>query len=412
MVLMQGQKSSCLHALATAVTTTLAEHGDGRMHNVKTLNSMTIILHTRAEGLGTGNKELLDAILDPLAPHLPTLASVARTCAAINPSATRLLYRHLSVSAYARNLSVVNTLAIRPDLARFVRTFSITLDDTDPVFRAFYVDLQRALASMMHLTDLTLLIDASASWVLSNGGQLQGTLYPFLEQFVCAFPLDASVLGFIARTPGLRSLQLPVLPSIVDSLLPTHIPRLVSYTGPASLLPILASRPLTTLHLLDDLSLDNIPPPVVSTRTSETISFSGHTVHPDGEMDTQAHVQVLSAVTSAPPAQVLEALALAYPGLVCLRLMTTAAFWEAPDMTFYTRIASTLSTLPSLAVFELSGMHWASRPKSPSSSFSPSVEKEWLSPPITPRAVELAEPDELDGNRDYDFDGAFLDWSY
>ncbi|OBZ77973.1 hypothetical protein A0H81_01795 [Grifola frondosa] len=62
--------------------------------------------------------ELLDAILDPLAPHFPTLASTVRTCTAITPSATRLLCRHLSASASARNLSVVNTLAIRPDLAR------------------------------------------------------------------------------------------------------------------------------------------------------------------------------------------------------------------------------------------------------------------------------------------------------
>ena len=79
---------------------------------------------------------------------------------------------------------------------------------------------------------------------------------------------------------------------------------------------------------------------------------------------------------------------------------------------FYSRIAATLSTLPRLATFELAGIHWQSRLKEASSSAKPE-EKEWITPPVTPRAPLVAPPaEELDADRDYDFDGAFLDWSY
>ncbi len=45
-----------------------------------------------------------------------------------------------------------------------------------------------------------------------------------------------------------------------------------------------------------------------------------------------------------------------------------------------------------------------------------SQEKEWISPPVTPRAVVVPPPDieeeEVHADPDYDFDGAYLEWSY
>lgn len=55
-------------------------------------------------------------------------------------------------------------------------------------------------------------------------------------------------------------------------------------------------------------------------------------------------------------------------------------------------------------------MHWQSRRKAEPAA---AVETEWISPPVSPRAAELPPPDiDDDEPLDYDFDGAFLDWSY
>lgn len=279
--------------------------------------------------------ELLDAICEPLASSASTLASLALTCAIANPSATRMLYRAVAVSAYAGNLSVVHTLATRTDLAQLVREFSITLDDANVPFRAFYVQLQMALQGMPLLTSLELHVNSGASWVLSGLDNSS-----CLEHFSCSFPLDAHVTAFLSGTPALRSLQIsdPAPPASTDVLPQNYVPRLESYTGPASLLPLLASRPLTTIYLTGDLKIEDIPQCSGAPAMRETDSQMNAYSYPapensDIDVHTKTHqVHVFSAVTSAPPVLLLEALALAYPSMVCLRLMTTYAFWEAPDM--------------------------------------------------------------------------------
>ncbi|KAI0676906.1 hypothetical protein C8Q78DRAFT_962960 [Trametes maxima] len=383
-------------------------------------------------------QELLDAVLAPLAPNHAPLAAAALSCVALNHSATRLLYRHLSLSAYARNLSVVRLLATRPDLARLVRTFSVHLDDAEPAVLPTYSDLQHALALMTNLTSLALYVDASASWILSppqgqkseKGDILppDPAFYPRLEHLTCNFPLDAHLAAFLGQVPSLISLQLSSLLSESDAdvqsepqpvpVPPSHIPLLEAYTGPAAVLPTLASRPLRAVHLSGDLTLDLLPPPSAPSpeeapsRTQQHDPGTDPAARADDDADAGALLQVMSAMTSAAPAQLLETLALAYPNLVCLRLMTTRALWDLPDLAFYSRIAETLSTLPNLTAFELSGIHWQSRPKSLRSEPSAS-EKEWISPPVSPRAAALPPPDEEPlGAPEYDFDGAFLDWSY
>ena len=80
---------------------------------------------------------------------------------------------------------------------------------------------------------------------------------------------------------------------------------------------------------------------------------------------------------------------------------------------FYSRIASTLSSMSRLAAFARAGMPWQSRPKQ-SSSPARTEEKEWITPPVSPAVVDVeheGEEGDLE-DRDYDFDGAFLDWSY
>ncbi|KAI0751403.1 hypothetical protein C8Q80DRAFT_573733 [Daedaleopsis nitida] len=384
--------------------------------------------------------ELLDAVLAPLIPAPAALAAAARTCSALNPSATRLLYRHVSISAYARNLPLVSLLATRPDLAARVRDFSIHLDDIEPDILPTYNDLQRALQHMTNASSLALYVDASSSWILSpsqgeTGQKTSDVLiprpafYPRLEHLTCNFSLDAHLASFLGHLPALISLTLSSVLSDVDPesdpdhsplprvhIPPSHIPLLEAYTGPAHLLPTLVSRPLKVVLLSSDLTIDLVPTmgaPTHPNAMSDPLSRDRNP-HIDPTPSADSQLQVLSAMTSAPPAELLETLAVAFPNLVCLRLMTTRALWDLPDLAFYSRIASTLATLPRLATFELAGIHWQSRPKEASSSSKPD-EKEWVSPPVTPRAAALPPPDvdnELHTDRDYDFDGAFLDWSY
>ncbi|TBU32082.1 hypothetical protein BD311DRAFT_655462 [Dichomitus squalens] len=413
-------------------------------------------------GLATLPVELLDAVLAPLTYNHTALSAVALSCAALNPSATRLLYRHLSLSAYGRNLSLVHLLAARPDLAKHVRTFSAHLDDAQPAILPTYSALQHALRLMTNLNSLALYVDASASWILSppqaeSGQKASGppspgpAFYPRLEHLTCNFPLDAHLSSFLAQAPSLISLTLssvhsdddagsepghadadaptpahPKSPPRHAAIPPSHIPLLEAYTGPAYLLPTLVSRPLKAVHLFGDLTPSLLAvcaagAPFVDEAVDHLsdLSLDADTdrIPSAGSLSAAgAEMQVMSAMTSVPPAQLLEALAVAFPNLICLRLMTTRALWDLPDMAFYTRIAATLSKMPRLSAFELAGMHWQSRPKQSSSPVEPE-EKEWISPPVSPRIAaepeeeEEEEDDELE-DRDYDFDGAFLDWSY
>lgn len=269
--------------------------------------------------------EVLDAICEPLATQPNTLAAVSRTCCALYSSSVRLLYRDISASAFACNLPVVHTLAKNPRLARLVRNFSVTVDNADGVFRPFYQDLRNALPNMTGLFSLHLLVDPAAGWILPVGEGVAEPLYPRLEHFTCTFPLDNSLSAFLSHTPALLSLELSaVIPASAASLLPsTHIPLLETYTGPASLLPTMGSRPLTAIYLSGDLSLDDLPQPSASLMSAPSKEVCG---------EVGLRVQVFSAITSVQPALMLESIAKAYPALTCLRLMTTCAFWDAPNM--------------------------------------------------------------------------------
>lgn len=279
--------------------------------------------------------EILDAVCEPLAAYPSALARLALTCSVAHHSATRVLYRSISVSQHARNLPLVHMLATRPDLARLVHNFSIAIDDSCLVFRAFYSQLRVALYQMPLLSSLDVRVDAGASWVLPQGQPLTG-----LQHFACSFPLDAHVCAFLSQTPSLRSLQIEESPRLDTQVLPdTHVPLLDSYTGPAALLPSLASRPLSTMYLTGDLRIEDVlqaaGAPDVGRLNSESISFPNtapkHTAC-EGTARARKMLRVFSAITSAPPAELLEALAAVYPDLAYLQLMTTCAFWEAPDM--------------------------------------------------------------------------------
>ena len=71
-------------------------------------------------------------------------------------------------------------------------------------------------------------------------------------------------------------------------------------------------------------------------------------------------------------------------------------------------MANTLSSLRHLSSFELSGMHWESRPK-PVTPDGSVIEKEWISPPVTPRVIE---EDPVPQDYYAEFEESFMEWAY
>lgn len=279
--------------------------------------------------------ELLDVIFEPLTST--TLAALARTNEHLNPSASRLLYRHLALSSHDCNLAAVSTLASRPHLASLVRTFAITVGEgAEGVEAEYYVQLSQAVRGMKDLTSLEVHIDASLSWVLLKGSPANElSPYPRLEHFACSFGLDANISLFLVNAPSLLSLQLAPSADYVE-LPSTVIPRLTTYTGPPTILPhLLSTRPVTSLHLQGDLSLDDI------SHLAKTVSAPGsaaahectaYSRAADGDIPSNATVETLSTITSAQPVAVIEALAQACPYLVSLQVITTCPLWQAPDI--------------------------------------------------------------------------------
>ena len=214
---------------------------------------------------------------------------------------------------------------------------------------------QSSFLNMPRLMSLVMLVDAGASWILPTFDQ------PLvdLKRFVSSFPLDAHVCAFLKQTPSLRSLEISDSPRLDIQVLPdTHVLLLDSYTGPAALLPSLASRPLSTIHLTGDLRIEDVlqaaGAPDVGRLNSESISFPNtapkHTAC-EGYATARKTLRVFMAITSAPPAELLEALAAAYPDLAYIQLTTTSAFWEAPDMVRVIRQMSLVLGSPLLLLF-------------------------------------------------------------
>lgn len=256
--------------------------------------------------------ELIDNILQNV--QSSDLVALALTCTSLSPVAQRLLYRDIIVSAWSNNTKVVETLAKRPDLAVFARSFSITTTTQPPAFPAFDQLLATALAGMTELTTLALnLADSSASWVLEKAAQ--NVSYHRLHQFTASFPFDQNVANFLDKTPNLTQLEVDSIPcaeptSPVPSLLPTTIPNLSQFVGSVrAAKSIVPGRPLESIHLNEGDLVDE-----------DVAGFSRAT----------GRVLVFSATASTSPVPLLESIAHNFPHLAYLRIMTTHHFTQAP----------------------------------------------------------------------------------
>ncbi|KAH9999426.1 hypothetical protein BJV77DRAFT_939946 [Russula vinacea] len=287
--------------------------------------------------------ELYHSIASHLCPS--DLAALCRTHSLFCPIVQRILYRDLVLSSAHHNLSVVVTLSNNPSIARVVRTLSITVHSSAHVLRPFYSALRDALSTMSELTILQLSLDTNVnpSWVLTP--RTHHVTYPGLHTFKSSFPFDAHVTGFLERTPALNRLELDTAPVSGTAPLPflshSAIPRLNHFMGSYQAIKVIVpGRPLESIHIHDgDLSEDEVACLAQST----------------------GHIAVLGAITSALLVPFLKSLARHLPYLAYLRLMAPFHVSLKPsDDTFYEQVATTLTSMPQLLDFELSGMHWGS----------------------------------------------------
>lgn len=235
------------------------------------------------------------------------LVSVAGTNSTLCAVAQRLLYRHISITVTCENRNVVSTLARRPDIARFVRTFSLTAygETSD-----FHSALSSAVLGMSEITSLDLFIDPEASWVL----KAQNTeAYPHLRHFACSFPFDQNVVDFLHRSSGVTELEInTATESPLPHLSPDFLPNLSNFQGPSHIATLIVpGRPVEALYLSSGIVDDSI--------ISELAKSSCPPV-------------LLDAISGSGLLSSLEAVANSMPSLVYLRLMTTHPFDDHPDL--------------------------------------------------------------------------------
>jgi hypothetical protein len=256
--------------------------------------------------------ELIDGICQDVSPR--DLANLSQTSAFMCPIAQRHLYRHVHISPSSNNLSIVFTLARRPQIALFVRSFSVRVGQGSQICQSFYPALADVIAHMSGLVSLDIDIDSEASWVLTHCPR--PCAYPYMLRFTTSFRFDSNVAAFLAATPALLELGLdPVPDSIpypIPILRPSTIPHLIQFFGSTrAAKAIIPGRPIEAVHLHNgDLTEDVV------------ISLAHST----------ASVVALDAATRYLPIVLLELLARHLPALAFCRIATTQPFTKAPDI--------------------------------------------------------------------------------
>lgn len=235
------------------------------------------------------------------------LAALAQTCSSLSTVAQCHLYRHLSVSAWSRNLDVVVLLATKPTIACHVRSFYIALESQCPVFASYYHLLAKAIYNMTGLISLDLIVDSSISWILRDACSRPS--YPYLTHLTCSFPFDGDVVRFLRRSPSLLELEVHSIPTLfTPNSLPTPlpsecIPHLEQFIGsPQAARLVVPGRPVKSLHLHSGVL------------TEEDVVLLAQSTAP---------VLVLGAETNSAPVPFLAHLRCHLPHLGYLRVMTT-----------------------------------------------------------------------------------------
>jgi len=278
-------------------------------------------------------------ILDNICLHLPDtdLVSIASVNTTFTTISQRILYRHIVSSVLTdADPGVVKTLASRPDISQYVRSFSLTFRG-DHAFQ-FHPYLSSALASMTGLESLDLLIGSDNSSVLRSCCN-----YLRLRHFSCSFAFDQNLADFLQRTPNIVELELHSASASESSsvvLSSTCIPRLAHFLGPSCVAELVVpGRPVQALFLSSGLLTESILSQLVRSTSP---------------------VVLLDAILNTELITCLDAIARYLPSLSYLRLMSVLPFDGHPDTAFFDHVAKILHKMPDLTSFEFSGMNWSS----------------------------------------------------
>ena len=268
--------------------------------------------------------ELIDHVAHYL--HATDLVTLSTINSYLCPIAQRWLYRQIAINYSSNNLLVVFTLAQKPHLARYVRTFSIRLGSYS-VLSSFYRRLRTALSNMSQLTSLDIFLDHAASWVMHTRDD---STYYRLERFASSFHIDHHLVHFLQKTNALLELEVDSLPptTVIPSLGPNFLPELSQFTGSSRAAQyVVPGRPVESIHLNSgDLTED----------VAESLAKS------------TAHVLLLAAATTSHSVALIGTLTHCMDHLVHLRIVTTLNFSEPPDD------VSTYSCIPTLSFFRIS----------------------------------------------------------
>ena len=251
--------------------------------------------------------ELLDQLCAFVAPA--HLAVLARTSVACHSAAQRVLYRHVSLSSFARNLSCIYTLASNPRVASYVRSFAVNLNPFDGNFCASYDTLAQALTNMSELTSLEVFADQAASCVLAND-----TVYPRLQRFACSFHLDPHLVHFLNKSSSITELKIDSIPLSDSPMLPlptTALPFLAHFTGSALAAQLIVpGRPVQYVDLNSGDLTDDV---------ARNLALS------------TAPIRALGANTSSHSVSLIATLTSCMDRLQHLRIVTTFTFTDLPD---------------------------------------------------------------------------------
>jgi hypothetical protein len=246
--------------------------------------------------------ELMDHVAHYL--HATDLVALSTINSYLYPVAQRWLYRQITINYSSNNPSlVVSTLAQKPHLARYVRTFSVRLGSYPTLF-------ETALSNMSQLFSLDIFLDHTASWVMHTRDD---STYHCLEHFASSFHIDHNLIHFFQKTSALLELEVDsLLPTtIIPSLGPNVLPRLSQFTGSSQAAQyVVPGRPVESIHLNSgDLTED-----VVESLAKST-----------------AHVLLLAAATTLHSLGPIGTLAQCMDHLHHLKIITTSNFSEPPD---------------------------------------------------------------------------------
>lgn len=262
-------------------------------------------------------------VVDAVCAFVPTvdLLNVATASSLLHPLALRRIYRFVELTTPEQAVHCLRSLDKHPQLARYVRVFSLRLDSrkaVDECYASFRPLLRDVLSRMDGLVELELVVAPADGTLVFKGLDPLSPSYPRLSRFSTNLSLDSAMCSFLERTPALRDLQLgEQSPSIVHPVKPlstSALPNLSIFMGSmASVVAIAPGRPLESVHLYSATPSSSSSPSEEEELSPEVLSALAQSSGP---------ITVFGALTRSLSLETVRGLTESLPHLHHLRIMT------------------------------------------------------------------------------------------